>query len=82
MENPDLFPPILIQMIQTGEKTGKLDKTLKGVVDFYQKEVEIKLGSMLRILEPALIVFLAVIVGLIVAFIILPLYQIEMTAAF
>lgn len=81
-ENTDLFPPILIQMIKTGEKTGKLDKTLKSVVDFYQKEVEIKLESMLRILEPALIVFLAVVVGLIVAFIILPLYQIEMTAAF
>lgn len=82
IEHPNLFPPVLVQMVQTGERTGKLEKTLENVAAFYQKEVEISLEAMLKILEPALIVFLALIVGLIVAFILLPLYQIEMTAAF
>lgn len=82
MEYPDLFTPVLIQMVQTGERTGKLESTLKNAVTFYQREVEIKLRRMLSILEPTLIVFLALVVGLIVAFIILPLYQIEMTITF
>ncbi len=82
MEYPELFPPILVQMVQTGERTGKLGKTLKNVVEFYQKEVEISLKNMLKILEPALIIFLALIVGTIVAFILLPLYQIQLGATF
>ncbi len=72
----ELFPPLVIQMIKVGEKTGTLEKTLKNVVEFYQKETDIFLKTILKILEPALVIFLAFIVGLLVASTILPLYQI------
>lgn len=73
---PELFPPLVIQMIQVGEKTGTLEKTLRNVIEFYQKETEIFLKNILRIIEPLLIIFLAFVVGLLVASTILPLYQI------
>lgn len=72
----ELFPPLVIQMIKVGEKTGTLEKTLKNVVEFYQKETDIFLKTALKILEPALVIFLAFVVGLLVASTILPLYQI------
>ena len=73
---PNFFPPIFIQMTVVGEKTGSLDKTLLNLVDFYRKEVDRNLESLLTILEPLLIVFLGLVVGGIMAAILLPLYQV------
>ncbi len=73
---PEVFPPVFIQMTLVGEKTGTLDRTLMNIVDFYRKEVDISIGHLLNILEPALIIFLGLIVGGLIASILLPLYQI------
>lgn len=73
---PEFFPPLVIQMVKVGEKTGTLEETLKNIAEFYQKETDIFLKNILRIIEPALIIFLACIVGLLVASTLLPLYQI------
>ncbi len=75
LEYPELFPSMFCQMISVGEKTGSLDKTLMNVVGFYQKEVDRAIKSMLSILEPLLIVVLAGVVGIIMAAILLPMYQ-------
>ncbi len=72
---PQFIPPILFQMTLTGEKTGSLDETLLDVVNFYQKETEQKINSLIGLLEPTMIIFLGGLVGLIVASILLPLYQ-------
>ena len=72
---PQFVPPILFQMTLTGEKTGNLDETLLDVVNFYQKETEQKINSLIGLLEPTMIIFLGGLVGLIVASILLPLYQ-------
>ena len=73
---PDLFPPMFIQMTVVGEKTGNLDKTLLVLVDFYRKEVDRSLESLLALLEPLLLIFLGLVVGGIMAAILLPLFQI------
>jgi len=73
--SPELFPPILCQMTLVGEKTGTLDKTLMEVVDFYQKETDRAISSLLSVLEPALIMFLGLIVGGLMISILMPLYQ-------
>ena len=73
---PDLFPPVFAQMTLVGEKTGTLDSTLMNIVDFYEKEVDRLINSFLNILEPAMLLFLGVVVGGLVASILLPLYQI------
>ena len=76
---PSIFPPMFCQMVSVGEKTGSLDKTLLNVVSFYQKEVDRAIKSLLSILEPLLIVFLGGAVGIIIAAVLLPMYQ--MTAS-
>ena len=72
---PSIFPPMFCQMVSVGEKTGSLDKTLLNVVNFYQKEVDRAIKSLLSILEPVMIVFLGGAVGVIIAEVLLPMYQ-------
>lgn len=72
---PLLFPPFFIQMILVGEKTGNLDKTLMNMVEFYQKEVDRSIDTALSIIEPALIMFLGVVVAGIILSVLTPLYQ-------
>lgn len=75
-EKPDLFPPMLTQMVMVGEKTGTLEQSLMNVVSFYRGEIERTTESLVRILEPVLVIILGGIVGLIVASLFIPLYQI------
>ena len=72
--SPKIFTPVFIQMTLVGERTGSLEKTLLNVVNFYQKEVDRTVENLISVLEPALIVFLAVIVGGIILSVLLPLY--------
>ena len=72
---PEIFPPMFCQMTTVGEKTGTLDKSLMDVVDFYQKETERTIESLLAVLEPALIMFLGVVVGGLMFAVLMPLYK-------
>lgn len=71
-----LFPPLLVEMVVVGEKTGALDSTLVTLSDFYEKKVSRRIDSIVAMIEPVL----TVIVGLVVIFIALsmitPLYSI------
>jgi len=71
---PDYAPPFVVQMIQVGEDTGKLDKNLMEIVNFYQKEVERAIEAFTALLEPVLIIFLGAIVALIAITVLEPLY--------
>ena len=73
---PELFPPIFIQMTMVGEKTGNLDESLMRVSNFYQREVGESITKMLNLLEPALIIFLGVVVGGLMFSILMPLYEV------
>lgn len=73
---PDEFPPLFIQMMVVGEKTGRMAFALKNTVDFYQKETDRALDNLMRLLEPLIIVVFGVLVGGLVASVILPVYQI------
>lgn len=72
---PELFSPVFVQMVLVGERTGTLDTTLMNVVDFYQKEVDRAIDSILSILEPVVIIFLGFIVAGLMLSILMPLYQ-------
>ncbi|MCK4454371.1 type II secretion system F family protein [Candidatus Parcubacteria bacterium] len=72
---PDYFPPLFSQMVSTGEKTGQLEDSLSKIATFFQKEVERMLDNILSVIEPALIVFLALIVGGIAAAVFIPMYN-------
>lgn len=71
-----IFPPLVTQMIAIGEETGSLDEMLNKVADFYEDDVESTTDQLKSIIEPVMIVFLAGIVGTIVASIIIPMFEI------
>ena len=75
-EFPDYIPPLFIQMTAVGERTGRLDNSLLSIVDFYQKEIDIFVDTLTSLIEPILIIGLALMVGVLAASVFLPLYQI------
>ncbi|MBI2450405.1 MAG: type II secretion system F family protein [Candidatus Nealsonbacteria bacterium] len=74
-KNPEHFPPLLAQMVLIGEKTGTIDKSLMNVVDFYRKEVERSIDTILSLIEPILIIFLGLAVAGLMGSVLLPLYK-------
>jgi len=76
LEASGLFPPMVISMIQVGEETGQLPDMLTKVADVYEEEVDVAVSGLTSLLEPVMIVFLAVVVGTIVIALFLPLVSI------
>ena len=69
-----VFPPMVTQMINVGEETGDLDGMLNKIADFYDEEVDVAVESLLKALEPALIVILGTIVGGMIVAMYLPIF--------
>jgi len=70
-----VFPPMMVSMVDVGEETGQLPEMLMRVADVYDDEVDNAVDAMTSMLEPLMIVFLAVVVGGIVIAMFLPLMQ-------
>jgi type IV pilus assembly protein PilC len=73
LEASNIFPPMVISMVDVGEQTGALPEMLMKIADNYDEEVDNAVAAMTSLLEPIMIVFLAVIVGSIVIAMFLPL---------
>ncbi|MCE0484738.1 MAG: type II secretion system F family protein [Methylacidiphilales bacterium] len=73
MEASGVFPPMVTSMVQVGEETGQLPDMLIKVADVYETEVDNVVTSLTSILEPIMIVMLAVIVGTIVIALFMPM---------
>jgi type IV pilus assembly protein PilC len=71
-----VFPPMVVQMINVGEQTGALDQMLSKIADFYEEEVDTAVAGLMKLIEPLLITFLGVVIGVIVAAMYLPLYSV------
>ena len=73
LEASGIFPPMVISMVDVGEQTGALPEMLLKISDNYDEEVDNAVAAMTSLLEPIMIVFLAVVVGSIVIAMFLPL---------
>jgi type IV pilus assembly protein PilC len=73
LEASNVFPPMVISMVDVGEQTGALPEMLMKIADNYDDEVDNAVSAMTSLLEPIMIVFLAVVVGSIVIALFLPL---------
>ncbi len=73
LEASNVFPPMVVSMVDVGEQTGALPEMLMKIADNYDEEVDNAVAAMTSLLEPIMIVFLAVIVGSIVIALFLPL---------
>lgn len=72
------FVPVLVrQMIRTGEDSGTLEVVMARISDFYERELERKVTMVTKLLEPLLLLIMGVVVGLIVASLILPIFKLS-----
>jgi type IV pilus assembly protein PilC len=71
----NVFPSMVVQMINVGEQTGALDAMLSKIADFYEEEVDAAVAGLLTLLEPVMIAFLGVIVGGIVIAMYMPIFD-------
>lgn len=76
LEVSGVFPPMVISMIDVGEETGQLPEMLLKIAEVYDDEVDNAVAGLTSLLEPIMIVFLAVVVGTIVIALFLPLISI------
>lgn len=75
-QHTGLFPPLILQMLKVGEATGNLDQALLNVSYFYGREVHDAIRRLQTLLEPALTVFLGLILGWVMLAMLLPIYDI------
>ena len=81
LDGDKLFPDIMVQMIQVWEQSAKLDTTIIKVADFYDEQVDNVATTINKLLEPFIIVFLAVVVGFIAMAIMQPIMNLADTVA-
>jgi type II secretory pathway component PulF len=76
----EFIPPIVRQMISTGEETGNLSLVMRRVADFYERELEKKVTTLSKMVEPIMLLLMGVLVGLIVSSLILPIFKLSRAA--
>ena len=69
------FPPVAVQMISVGERSGELENMLHRLADIYEKEVESQTLAMTSMLEPVMILVMGLVVGFVVISILLPIFE-------
>jgi type IV pilus assembly protein PilC len=74
LEQSGQFPPMVTQMIDIGEETGRMSDMLIKIATFYDQEVDVAVKALTSLIEPFLIIFLGGIVGFIVASIMVPMF--------
>lgn len=77
IDKSELFPSIVSQMLSVGEETGQTDTVLLKVADFYEEEVDLAIAGISSIIEPAMIVMMGGMVGVIAASVMLPISQLS-----
>lgn len=75
MENTDLFPNMVIQMIAVGEESGSLDDMSSKVADFYEEDVDNAVDNLSSLLEPMIMAILGILVGGLVVAMYLPIFK-------
>lgn len=76
---PEYFPPLMSQMLVVGEASGQTDKMFLRLAEFYNREADSVVGNLVELIQPALMVGIGCLVGLLFASILLPLYQLTAT---
>jgi general secretion pathway protein F len=72
-----LFPPLLIAMIQVGERSGELERMLERVADNYEREVSHSLSQMTTVLEPVMTLAMAAVIVFMMLAVLIPIFQLN-----
>jgi type IV pilus assembly protein PilC len=76
LEDHEVFPPMVVQMMAVGEETGALDEMLDKIADFYDQEVEATVNAMTSLIEPLLIVVMGICIGGMIIALYLPMFDV------
>jgi type IV pilus assembly protein PilC len=76
LESEAVFPPMVTRMIAVGEETGDIDGMLQKIAEFYESEVDAAIKALTSIMEPAMIIIVGAIVGVIIISMYLPMFKI------
>ncbi|HBG0068287.1 TPA: type II secretion system F family protein, partial [Clostridioides difficile] len=71
----NVFPKLFISMANTGEESGKLDKSLNVINKFYENELNNKIEQIMKFIEPMLIVFMGLIIGTFILAMVVPMFD-------
>ena len=75
-ERPDLFPPIVTEMLAVGEETGSFSLMLEELAKFFESEVSVATKSMSSVIEPLIMIVIGSAVGIFALSVIQPIYSI------
>ena len=75
LEEQDIFPALAVEMIEVGESTGALPAMLNSVADFYEEDVQTALAASMALIEPLILIFMAIFVGGVLASLYLPIFS-------
>ncbi len=76
-EDQSFIPPMVVQMIKTGEDSATLPRVLQRLADYYEKELGRKLHTLSRLAEPVMLLVMGALVGIIVSSLILPIFKLS-----
>ena len=71
-----VFPPMVVQMIASGEETGAIDQMLQKIAEFYDAEVEATTEALTALIEPLMIAFLGAVVGSMIIALYMPIFKV------
>jgi type IV pilus assembly protein PilC len=74
LEEQRIFPDLAVEMMEVGESTGALPAMLNSVAEFYEEDVQTALGAALALIEPILLIFMAVFVGGVLISLYMPIF--------
>ena len=74
LEEQKIFPDLSVEMIEVGESTGALPTMLNSVAEFYEEDVQTALGAAMALIEPLILIFMAIIVGTILISLYMPIF--------
>jgi type IV pilus assembly protein PilC len=74
LEEQKIFPELAIEMMEVGESTGKLSEMLNSVAEFYEEDVQTALGAAMALIEPLILIIMAIFVGGVLISLYLPIF--------
>lgn len=74
---PRLFPPSVVEMVAVAEETGRMDQELTRIAETYEKDLDRRLGMLMALLEPLMLVVMASVVGAVVVGMLLPIFSLQ-----
>src|SRR5215469_6333980 len=81
LASTQIMPPLALDMIEVGESSGALAPILTSVAEFYEEEVNLRLGAMVALIEPAILIFMGLLVAFILISLYLPIFSFSITGA-